>query len=163
MLFYFSTERCPQRMILFHFINQRDLKKNDILPIDLINATNHCGAFTWTTRLETPNVGWRLSFQENSSSFARYKEQGKGLKCCANPPTASVPVEVGSTPSSTSMVSVSVWGERGRKELLLQGAGVKAGVTIAVSNGQGRCSLSNHHHHHHHHHIGSNKPLSLRG
>ena len=55
------------------------------------------------------------------------------------------------TQSSTSMVSVSVWGERGRKELLLQGAGVKAGLEIEVSNGQGRCSPSNHQHHHHHH------------
>lgn len=55
------------------------------------------------------------------------------------------------TQSSTSMVSVSVWGERGRKELLLRGAGVKAGIEIEVSNGQGRCSPSNHQHHHHHH------------
>ena len=55
------------------------------------------------------------------------------------------------TQSSTSMASVSVWGERGRKELLLWGAGLKAGLEIEVSNGQGRCSPSNHQHHHHHH------------
>ena len=99
--FIFRQRGDPQRMILFHFI--KEIWKNDILPIDLINATNQCGAFTWTTRLETERgsltVGWRLSFQENSSSFALYKEQGKGLKCCAHPPTASVPVEVGSSPS----------------------------------------------------------------
>ena len=88
----------------FSFISSiKEIWKDDILPLGLINATNQCGAFTWTTRLETKGgtltVGWRLSFQENSSSFAPYKEQGKGLKCCAHPPTASVPVEGGSTPS----------------------------------------------------------------
>lgn len=68
------------------------------------------------------------------------------------------------TQCSTSMVSVSVWGERGRLELLMRGAGVKVGVEIAVSKGQGRCSASNHQHQHHphHHHIGTNKLFSLR-
>ena len=88
---------------MFHFINQRAFTKQDILPIDPINATNQCGAFTWATSLETKagalTAGWRLTFQENSSSFAPYKEQGKGLKGCAHPPTASVPGEGGSTPS----------------------------------------------------------------
>ena len=66
------------------------------------------------------------------------------------------------TQSNTSKVSVSVCRERGRKELLLQGAGMKAGVKIEVPNRQGRCSPSNHQHHHHHHHIDTNKLFSLR-
>ena len=81
------------------------LREHDILPIDSINATNQCGAFTWATRLETKpgalTVGWRLTFKENSFSFAPYKELRKGLKGCAHPPTASVPVEGGSSPSLT--------------------------------------------------------------
>ena len=101
--FIFRQRSGPREWLLFHFINQWDLRKQDILPIDPINATNQCGAFTWATRLETKagalTAGWRLTFQENSFSFAPYKEQGKGLKGCAHPPTASVPVEGGSTPS----------------------------------------------------------------
>ena len=81
------------------------LKEHDILLIDPINAINQCGAFTWATRLDTKKgaltVGWRLTFKENSFSFAPYKELRKGLKGCAHPPTASVPVEGGSSPSLT--------------------------------------------------------------
>ena len=77
--------------------------QNSVSMSDPCQATNQCGAFTWATSLETKagalTAGWRLTFLENSSSFAPYKEQGKGLKGCAHPPTASVPGEGGSTPS----------------------------------------------------------------
>ena len=92
------------------------LKEHDILPIDSINATNQCEAFTWATRLDTKpgalTVGWRLSFKENSFSFASYKELRKGLKGCAHPPTASVPVEGGSSPSLTHQRSQFLSAER---------------------------------------------------
>lgn len=58
-------------------------------------------------------------------SFAPYKEQGKGLKSCAHPPTASVPVEGGSTPSLAHQWSQFLSEEKEEeKELLLrQGEG----------------------------------------
>ena len=99
--FIFRQRSGPREWLLFHFTNQRDLRKHDILPLDSINATNQCGAFTWATRLETGAfiVWWRLIFKENSSSFVPCKEKGKSLKGCAHWPTTSVPVEGGSTPS----------------------------------------------------------------
>lgn len=101
-----------------------------------------CGLHLGHTRLETKagtHCGVEANISGKSFSFeAPYKEQGRGL-ACAHPPTGSrCQWKVEHTQSSTSMVSVSVWGERGRKELLLRGAGVKAGVgDRSVKTGKG--------------------------